>query len=180
MQRFVGVGVVAVLVLIVSAQPALAAWSVKVIAHDGSPSPTSSLVIGPGGGAFDAWQSEGGTELDWARLTAAGWKSTTVIPRNSFSSCYSGEYEGIGPSAAFLPDGSPEIAIVCIDFPGRSNILYTQCTAKGWKTKTVGYLPSGPCDMSASDIDLINNPTTGRPVELVLLLVPKGRACPED
>lgn len=163
-KRFICVGATAIFVLMIGAEPAQAAWSVKVIAHDDAPSPTSSLVIGPGGVAYDAWQSRGSTDLHWATLSAAGWKSTTVFHRTSTDSCYSSEYDGIGPSAAFLPSGEPEIASVCIYFSGLSNILYTQHTAKGWKTKTVGYLPSGPCDMSATDLQLINNPTTGRPV----------------
>ena len=167
MRRSVAIGAMALCLLIQSAPPASATWSVKVIADLG-PSPTSSLVISPSGGVFDAWQGRGGDDLYWAKKTATGWTSTIVAGAGDFFACYSSTYDGIGPSAAFLPNGAPEIASACDSTSAGADVLYTKHSASGWTTTVVGSGPTDVCRTSPTDIDLINNPATGRPVIVMM------------
>jgi hypothetical protein len=167
MRRSMAIGAMALCLLIQTAAPASAAWSVKVIADRG-PSPTSSLVISQSGGAFDAWLGRGGDDLYWAKMSASGWTSTIVAGEGDFFACYSSTYDGVGPSAALLPNGTPEIASACDSVNGGGNVMYTKRTATGWTTTVVGIGPSDECRTSPTDVDLINNPTTGRPVIVMM------------
>ena len=168
MSRAIRASTLAMTLVALSALPAHATWSRAVIANFGnSDSHTSSLVISPTSRAFVAWQSQGGDELYWAKRTSRGWDVTTVNGENTFTGCYESENDWVGPSAAFLPDGTPQIASVCIDFPGGEGVLYSAKIAGVWSTKTIGYGPVGPCDSSASDIDLIDSPTKHQPVIVI-------------
>jgi hypothetical protein len=154
--------------VLLSASPAQAAWTETEISNFGeADSETSSLVIAPGGGVFVAWFS-GGDDLFWARRTANGWRKTQVTGQDTFIQCHDSDYDGIGPSAAFAPDGTARIATACIAVGDGAPVYFSEEGPGGWTTEFVGHGPfPGNCNASATDIDLINNPVSGRPVVII-------------
>jgi len=156
--------IIAVSIAVVAglAQPALAAWKGTTISSNGG-SPTTSLVVGPDGRTYVAWQSRGSDELYWARKTATSWRRTTVTGQSTFLACYEADLDSMGPSAAFLPGGDAVIASVCSG-DGGYRAMFSRLTGSTWTTTRVGFTPtSSSCDTSATDADLVVSPG-GKPV----------------
>lgn len=163
MARLLRFTAASLVVVFASAIPAQATWDQTTVSNFGnSDSQTSSLVISPDGGTFVAWDTQGSDDLYWARRSATGWRKTQVAG-GTFVACYSYQHDWVGPSAGFLPDGTPQIASTCDD-SGGGRVMYSRLTKSGWNTVTVGHGPTGyPCSTSATDIDLISGPK-GKPV----------------
>jgi hypothetical protein len=122
-------------------------------------------VISPSGDPYVAWQANGSDELGWAKWTPSGWRATVVNGDGTTTSCYDPDLDWLGPSAAFGPEGRPQIASVCMAVVAAgAKVLYTTRIAGVWTTKTVGHGPTDTCGISATDIDLIDNPANARPV----------------
>ena len=169
MRRHLRVFGVAMLIVASLASPARASWSSAILANNGnSDSETSSLVVRPlGARPSVSWQTSGSDELHWAKWTSNGWQATTVTGQSTITGCYEVDHDWVGPSAGFAADGTPRIASVCVAFGGGARVLYSRMVDGSWKTKGVGYGPSGPCDSSATDVDLIANPRNDRPVIII-------------
>lgn len=169
MRRTLRVIAIALLIGTFIESPARASWSTDVVANNGnSDSETSSLVVGPSGGRpFVSWQSSGSDDLYWAKWTSNGWRARIVAGESTILACYTTENDRVGPSAGFAADGAPRIASVCSAFGGGAKVLYSTLVNGSWKTNVVGYGPTGSCDSSATDVDLIANPDNDRPVIVI-------------
>lgn len=154
----------ATLLLIAAMPSAHAAWVESTVADVGTAaSESASIAISPDARPYVAW-IWGGDDLFWAKRTSTGWTSTQVRGQDTFIACNDHDHDWIGPSAAFKPDGTPQIATACIAVGGGAKVYYTIQKTTGWKTRYVGSGPFGTCESSATDIDLINDPVRGRPV----------------
>ena len=142
---------------------ASAAWSTTTVDSFGNAhTPSTSLAISPGGRTFVAF-TRGGNDLFWSQKTSRGWDSREVVGDDSYVSCYEGDWQSAGPSAAFTADGSPHIASACAAFTGGSKVLYTTRGRQGWSTRKVGFGPSAQSYESSATSLALAMSAGGRP-----------------